>query len=287
VTAAPVVFERLVVVGFGLIGASVARAAKARGVARRIVAADRPRVLGGDVVRTIADESVDATDPRALEECAKTADLVVLAAPVAVIETLAAELGGVCRLLTDCGSTKRSIARAATRPGRTHHFVPGHPMAGDPRGGAEHARDDLFVGRSWILCPERSGAADVEAVGAFVQALGARPVLMSSEAHDRAVAVTSHVPQLFANVLAVLAEERAAEGAAGPAFASATRVAGGSEAMWRDILAANADEIATALRTVAGRLDAIAGALSETPPRLDEALADFERARSVKRRPPA
>jgi prephenate dehydrogenase len=272
----------LLVVGVGLIGASICRAARSRRLARRIVAVDHPRMLEVEAVRETVDVSVDAEAKETVLAHAASADLVVLAAPVSVIERQIAEVLEVSACVTDCGSTKRSIVRAAAGPGAAR-FVPGHPMAGDPRGGAAHSRADLFEGRTWILCPGEAAPSCLGLVTEFVDALGARPVQMSVEAHDRSVALTSHVPQLLASVLATLADERAVEGAAGPAFASATRVAGGSEAMWKDIMASNADEIAGALGEVMAQLAAVERGLAQRPPDLAPALELLARARERRR----
>lgn len=274
-------FEQVAIVGFGLIGGSVALAAKARRLASRVVGID---ALVSSAAREIADEIVEITARDAMRRTLASSDLVVLATPVASIETMLAEVLEHARLTTDCGSTKRAIVRAARLTTRSSRFVPGHPMAGDPRSGVDHARADLFEDRIWILCPEESDPGAVEILERFVRGLGASPLRMSAEVHDRAVAITSHAPQLLASVLLVLASKRQAGIAAGPAFESATRVAGGNDAMWRDILATNSDEIAIALREIAVHLETIAKELESEPPRLRAALELIEQARRV--RPP-
>jgi prephenate dehydrogenase len=188
-------------------------------------------------------------------------ELTILATPVSSIIELLPEVVECCGLVTDCGSTKRSIVeRVDGVPGRAR-FVPGHPMAGRPQGGLSHARADLFSGQTWILCPERCAEDALSQVIELVTGLGARPLLMSALEHDRAVALTSHVPQLLASALTVLAAKTGAERAAGPAFASATRVAGGSGAMWADIFSTNADAIADALQELGTELQKIASEL--------------------------
>jgi prephenate dehydrogenase len=120
-------------------------------------------------------------------------------------------------------------------------------MAGHPEGGLRNARADLFCDKKWILCPQGSTPDAVDLVRDFVVSLGAQAVDLSVEAHDRSVAITSHLPQLLASALAVIAQKKDALNAAGPGFASATRVAGGAEEMWRDIFGTNAQEISEAL----------------------------------------
>ena len=109
--------------------------------------------------------------------------------------------------------------------------------------------------------------------------MGARVTLLSADEHDRAVARTSHVPQLLASALSVLGASSRAAGAAGPAFERATLVAGGAEGMWRDIFATNADEVATALAELGAQLEALHAGFAQNPPDLGPALALLAEAR--------
>src|SRR5207237_479272 len=107
------------------------------------------------------------------------------------------------QVITDCGSTKRSIcARVAGLP-RARRFVPSHPMAGGPEGGSGLARADLFEGQTWLICPENADPDALERVEELVGLVGAKSVHISVAAHDRAVAFTSHAPQLLASALSV------------------------------------------------------------------------------------
>ena len=108
-------------------------------------------------------------------------------------------------------------------------------MAGLPDGGIDNARSDLFEGRTWMVCPEHSTPAAREAVADIILLTGAHLVEITPEQHDRAVAVTSHLPQLLASALFTLAHDESARIAMGPAFERATRGAGGLESMWSDI----------------------------------------------------
>jgi prephenate dehydrogenase len=155
-------------------------------------------------------------------------------------------------------------------------------MAGLPFGGIERARADLFVGRPWLVCPEQSDPDAVEIVERLIRDVGAEPHRLTIEEHDRAVALTSHLPQLLASTLSVLAEKRCANVAAGPAFESATRVAGGGEAMWRDILATNADEISAVIDSLCAELEQVTRGLRRDPPDLGPALHLLERARVLR-----
>ena len=274
---------RLVIVGFGLIGGSLALASRRRGLARRVVAIDRPEVLAAQPARAIADELIDAGASERVNGALRQADLVVLATPVAAIEASITAVLEVAALVTDCGSTKRHIVLAAERSPRRAHFVAGHPMAGRPQSGVASAVDDLFAGRPWILCPEGSAREAVDIVVRLATGVGARVHELDAAEHDRVVSLTSHVPQLLASVLAVLATERNAWAAAGPAFDSATRVAGGPEEIWRDIFLSNADEVASTLRAISSRLDDVASSLEAPAVDVREALRLLELARLGRR----
>lgn len=277
--------EQLTICGVGLIGGSLALAARQRGLAQRIVGIDH---WTDQVPTGLVDEAVPASDADGCRAAVSAADLTVLATPVRAIQAAlpwVLEAVSAHGVVTDCGSTKRAIVEvAATHPAR-ERFVAGHPMAGHPEGGRAHARADLFVERRWLLCTQEGSSADVlERVTAFVRALGAEPVLLSAADHDTAVALTSHVPQLVASTLAVLAAETGADAAAGPGFASATRVAGGAESMWRDIFTSNGDAVANALRQLGARLEEAAEALARQPTDPEVALALLARARTLRER---
>ena len=251
----------VVVIGYGVIGASVACAVKQRDPKVRVEAVDHAAVLKRAGAECLVDRGIGADETEAVEASVSAADLVVLAAPVSVIEAQLPLVLARARLVTDCGSTKRTIVAAAGRQARAGCFVGGHPMAGRISGGAEASSGDLFVERTWILCQAAALPESYERVAQFVRFLGARVVEMSAEVHDRCVARTSHLPQLLASLLLVSAHEDQAQDAAGPAFQSATRVAGGNVAMWRDIFLANADCIAEVSVSFADRLREIAAAL--------------------------
>jgi prephenate dehydrogenase len=275
---------RLAIVGFGLIGGSLALAARGRAIASHVVGVDRADVLAAPEAKVAADELIDVTDDERVRDALRAAELVVVATPVGAIEAVIGEMLDVAAIVTDCGSTKRAILAAAARSSRRSRFVPGHPMAGLPQGGIQRARPDLFEGRPWLLCPEQSDADAVSTVERLVSGVGAEPLRLGAEEHDRAVALTSHLPQLLASALAVLAETRRAGVAAGPAFESATRVAGGGESMWRDILATNADEVSAVIDALGAELEVVSRALRRQPPDLGPALRLLERARGLRAR---
>ncbi len=274
--------KRVTVLGLGLIGGSIGLALRGRNPELYVVGVDRGEVISRDTALRAAHELVESGDT-ARVQTALAAEIVILAAPVSVIRSVLPDALDRAELVLDCGSTKRAICQSVAAHARRAYFVPGHPMAGSPEGGIDQARADLFEGRRWILCPEHSSREALARAEELVGALGAQVVHLTAAEHDRAVARTSHVPQLLASALLTSAASSGAEQAAGPAFASATRVAGGPEAIWSDIFATNADEIAKALAELLAELGAVQGELAAQPPALAAALALLARARDVRR----
>jgi prephenate dehydrogenase len=262
---------RIAVYGFGLIGASVALALRERGRGVHVTAIDRSATIDDEAVRRGCDARVDSVDTDGVAQALGSCDLCVMATPISVIVERLPWVLGLAPVVTDCGSTKRAVARAAEASEHTSRFVPGHPLAGASVGGAGNARADLFVAKKWLLCPEHSDTNAVDVVRELIAGVGAEPVSMDVASHDRAVALTSHLPQLLSSALVVLSERRGSISAEGPGFASATRTAGANEAVWSDIFATNADEIAVALRELGGELERVAEELERDPPALDAA----------------
>ncbi|MET0793746.1 MAG: prephenate dehydrogenase/arogenate dehydrogenase family protein [Polyangiaceae bacterium] len=276
--------KRLAVFGFGLIGASIAAAVRKAAPSVEIIAIDLPATLARAEVLALSDQQIDSADRVSVQRAAAAADLCVLAAPVSVIERALPMLLETAQAVTDCGSTKRSICAGIADLARVGRFVPGHPMAGGPEGGAGLARAELFQGQTWLVCPENSDSDAVARVEQLIHWVGAKSLHLSLAAHDRAVAYTSHAPQLFASALSVLAQRAGALPAAGPAYRATTRSAGGAETMWHDIFAANADEISRVLRQLAHELNTVAQGLEASPVDPGPALALLAEARSARRR---
>ncbi|HKO53828.1 MAG TPA: prephenate dehydrogenase/arogenate dehydrogenase family protein [Polyangiaceae bacterium] len=274
--------KRLAIFGFGLIGASIAAAVRKAAAQIELVAIDLPGAIDTAEVRALSDEQIDSTDRVRVLAAADGADLCVLAAPVDVIRSELPLLLQSAQVVTDCGSTKRSICAAVAGQPRAGRFVPGHPMAGGPEGGAALARADLFQQQTWLLCPENSDPDALQRVEQLLQLVGAESMHLSAEAHDRAVAYTSHAPQIVASALSALAGAADALPAAGPAYRAITRSAGGAELMWHNIFAANADEISRVLRQVASELQNVAQDLEASPPDLRAALSLLGRARAAR-----
>jgi len=252
-SAAP--FERIGIVGLGLVGGSFALAARQRWPRSLVIGVDRNEVLERAMVRHAMDVAAD--DLGMIAE----ADLVVLATPVGDIVRLLGELPDAvpgAALVTDVGSTKRAVmAAAAALPARLP-FVGGHPIAGAARAGIDFATPDLFVGRPWVLTPRAgSGGEPLERIEAVVRALGAEPVVMDAARHDRLMAGLSHLPQLVATTLmTVVGDACGADdlALAGRGLADTTRLAASPPSVWTSICATNADEIGAVLDHFAARL---------------------------------
>lgn len=270
--------NQLTIFGAGLIGGSVAHAARERQLAERLVAVDvekAPTSLGP------FDTWVTASDNDAVLRELTRSDLTMLCVPVRIIARLLPEvLKHSSGWVTDCGSTKVAIAKVAESLPERARFVAGHPMAGHPEGGLRNARPDLFHERKWILCPEGSSPEGEKLVAEFVKALGAEVVRLDAHRHDRSVAVTSHIPQVVASALSVFADEEDATQAAGPGFASSTRVAGGAESMWRDIFETNAASIGPALTEFGAELQKLGEELQKSD--VEGTLQVLEKARRLR-----
>jgi prephenate dehydrogenase len=254
----PPIFEKIGIVGLGLIGGSIALAARELWPTSLVIAVDNKDVLEIAMRRHAIDVAAD--DLVVLAE----ADLVVLAAParqnIALLEALDDNVRQPA-VITDTSSTKREIVQAARVLPARFTFVGGHPLGGAARGGLEHARSDLFRGRPWLLTPAGDGAGPaVEKLMAFVRALGAEPRVIGVEAHDRLLAFLSHLPQLTASALMqVVGDAVGHEGLAlsGRGLADTTRLASSPADIWKDIAATNADEIGPALDALIAVLQAL------------------------------
>ena len=259
----------VLVFGTGLIGTSIALALRASGDEVLLADADEA------TAKLAADLGAGTVVPD-LRDAKGVADIAVLAMPPAAVApalALAQELA-VADVYTDVASVKVLPVAQARRLGcRLETYVPGHPLAGRERHGPAAAQADLFLGRTWALCPlpETSPAA-VEAVTALVRACGGDPVTVDPETHDRWVALISHAPHVVAAAMAARLAPSSVPGdalrLAGQGLRDVTRVAAGDTALWTEILAANPGPVAEVLAAVADDLAATAQALgvSAGPP---------------------
>lgn len=283
-------WNRVTIIGCGLIGASFALALRECGACARFA--------GWDISAAALDEAlkrgvIDEVDQSFAERRDSTSDLVYLAMPVCdIIAFLRGGCLGVApgATVTDAGSTKVEVCRAARErlPGGLL-FVGGHPVSGSHHAGVSHARADLFRGAPYVLT-----AAHDEQDRRFValvrtlSAIGARVELMTDEAHDHAMALVSHLPQLLASALAATVNSRADADAlhrlSGSGYRDTTRLAASQWPMWRDILATNRAPVADALGAVIEKLSGVRDDLEAVSARgadeLKAARALFERART-------
>src|SRR5919199_2837969 len=255
--------RRLAVVGTGLIGASVALAARRTGVG------DVRGWDPDDDALAVAAERGAVSPAASLEDAVVGAELAVVAAPVASLPTEvqkvleASEKG---TTVTDVGSTKGPVARAVDDP----RFIGGHPVCGSEARGPAHATGELFEGATWFLTPVTATEPDrYRTLHGFVAALGAVPVAVDPEAHDRLVALTSHLPHALANLLLNHAGASRVEGhdplaAAGGSLRDMTRVAGANARIWVDIFLDNAEALRGALAEHRRRVEQLEAALASS-----------------------
>jgi prephenate dehydrogenase len=256
-------FERVAIVGVGLIGGSFSLALKEKGLCGHVVGVGRGAAnLALAKERGVIDSS--ETDPAV---AAAGADLVLVAAPVAQFEKIFLAIGP--RLKTEClvmdaGSTKRDVVAAARKSlaGRIAQFVPAHPIAGAEKSGAAAASAGLFLQKRVVLAPlPENPPALVDAAAAAWAACGARVSRMTPEEHDGVFAAVSHLPHLLAYALVndISARKDAATlfGYAAGGFRDFTRIASSHPEMWRDICVANGDRLLNELDSFETKLHAI------------------------------
>jgi prephenate dehydrogenase len=239
---------RVAIVGLGLVGGSLARALTARG--HHVIGVD-----GAPARRRARTARAVSTTAATAREAAGDCEVLVLAAPPRANLALLRQVARSCRdgiVVTDVGSVKAPIEREARRLGLAR-FVGGHPIAGNEGSGFGASSAALFEGHSWVLTPSPDPSA-LRRVRALVRAVGATPVLMEAEVHDRALAFLSHVPQVVSWALfeAAAGDEVARRflPLAGPGFRDMTRLARSPRSLWREILGQNRGEVARALRAV-------------------------------------
>jgi prephenate dehydrogenase len=252
----------IAIVGVGLIGTSIALAAKRRWPAVRIVAVDEPRRLLHETVARLCD--VASPDIAVVSG----AEVVMLAAPVdAILDMMPAVAARVDAqaLVMDTGSTKRAIMSRAARAGLTG-FIGGHPMAGGTDSGPRHARADLFDARAWFLVDGSAPPETSARARAFVDGLGAIPVPADPEWHDRVMAAGSHLPQVTATLLMKIVGEALGEAElhwSGSGLRDTTRLAASPATTWAGVLATNRDYLKPLIATLVDELTRLADRLDQ------------------------
>jgi prephenate dehydrogenase len=245
-------FEQITIIGVGLIGGSVGLAAKARGVARRVVGVGRD---AKNLALAVERGAIDAP-AGSVAEGVRGSQLVVVCTPVDRIAEMvrAAAEHAPGALFTDAGSTKGGLYEAVhpCLPDCSE-FVPAHPLAGAEKNGVEHARADLFENRVTVVTTEPPDKDAVERVAAFWAALGSRVVRMNADEHDRVLAFTSHLPHAVASAVAGATQKEWLALSAG-GFRDVTRIAAGDPGLWAAIFQANKEGVLAALAAFEDRL---------------------------------
>ncbi len=251
-------FRQVAILGTGLVGGSVGLALRRKKVFR--TGFDHPEVLR----RALKLGAIDR-GAKSLPDAVDESELVVLAMPVGEILASLPKLAAMVpseTLITDVGSTKKEICSLAAQG--LKNFIGGHPLAGKAEGGIENSGGNLFDKKNWFLCPNGNSAA-LARMKSFVRLLGARPVVVEPETHDRMLAATSHLPQLVSTLLAATVAEllggetKRLPVFAGPGFRDATRLSRSPFPVWGDVFSSNQVEVGRALerfaRNVAGIAD--------------------------------
>ena len=274
--------QNLTIVGVGLIGGSIGLAAKKRGVARHVCG------VGRDPHKLQNAHRLGAIDAFTLDlaEGVRDANLVVYCTPVdRIAEQLLSvhDQYGAGTVITDAGSTKGIIVQAITDALRGDvHFVGSHPLAGSEKQGAEHGNPNLFINRWTVLTPvAQTPPAALEQVRAFWEGLGSMTRVMSPEEHDRALAMTSHLPHLVASALAGLLpadwRDLTATG-----FRDTTRIAAGDPNVWTPIFQHNRSALLMALEQFEERIHAFRQALTTNDSAaIDQLIAQGKKVRDA------
>jgi len=280
-------FNKVAIVGVGLIGGSIGAALLKRRLAREVVGIGRRRE-SLETAKRLGTVTAISTD---LAQGVLAAELVVVCTPPGRIAEDVCQAAAACRQpkwITDAGSTKQQIVEqiAQTRqqtawpPGV--RFVGSHPLAGSEQRGAEHSSADLFEGRTVVVTPGADSAvADVEVIGDFWRSLGARVVQMEPGEHDRAVAATSHLPHLVASAVAAGTPKEYVTLTAG-GWLDTTRIAAGDPSLWQQIFSSNRASVLLALAEFERRLAELRAALTaEDAPGLEQLLAEAKHIRDA------
>ncbi len=281
-------FKRLALIGFGLIGGSIARAAKAQGLVGEVVTTarsekTRARVKELGIVDAVVGSNVEAV---------KGADLVILCIPVGACGPVTAEVAAYLEpgaIISDVGSVKGAVVRdMAPHLPANIHFVPAHPVAGTEHSGPDSGFAELFINRWCILTPpEGTDPSATDRLRGFWAAMGAKVEVMTPDHHDLVLAITSHLPHLIAYTIVGTADELAQvtsseviKFSAG-GFRDFTRIAASDPTMWRDVFLANKEAVLEMLGTFNEDLSKLTRAIRRGD---GEALFEhFTRTRAIRR----
>lgn len=263
-------WNRVTVIGCGLIGASFALAMRRAGACARLAGWDAsPAVLDEALRRSVIDE----VDQSFASGDVSSSDLIYLAMPVGEIIGFLRERGWQIKpgaVITDAGSTKAEVCCVARQHlPQDRQFLGGHPIAGSHLRGLAHARADLFSGAPYVLIADKDGRERraLEVFTATLELMEARVTFMTAREHDRAMAMVSHLPQIVSSALAAVIQDQPDASAlinlSGAGYRDMTRLAASSWSVWRDILATNPAQIAAALDALIEKLVAVRAELRD------------------------
>jgi prephenate dehydrogenase len=280
-------FQNITIIGVGLIGGSLALAIKQRFPAIRITGVDKPQVLKSALER----KAIDVAE-KSIEQSVRSADLVILAAPVSTIFTMLPRVAKNCSpntIVSDTGSVKHKLVQQAEKIFPHGNFIGGHPMAGSENSGINAAHPLLFQNALYILTPARTTKKEsLRTLAGFFNSLGARVFNVDPTTHDSVVAAVSHLPQLAAVALMNTVGRHHPDAPTHLAFAAGgfrdmTRIASSRFGMWKDIISSNQKEINKALHLYIKELTKISSLVNSAPSRL---RAEFKKSRTLRSRIP-
>jgi prephenate dehydrogenase len=276
-------FQNITIIGVGLIGGSLALAIKQRFPAIRITGVDKPQVLKSALERNAIDLA-----EKSIEQSVRSADLVILAAPVSTIFKILPRVAKNCSsrtIVSDTGSVKHKLVNQAEKIFPYGNFIGGHPMTGSENSGINAAHPLLFQNALYILTPSRATKKQqVRSLAEFLNSLDARVVIIDPRTHDSVVAAVSHLPQLAAVALMNTVGRHHPDAPTHLAFAAGgfrdmTRIASSPFGIWNDILSSNQKEISKTLRLYIKELAKISSLVDSTPSRLRK---EFQLSRTLR-----
>jgi len=271
-------WNRVTIIGCGLIGASFALALRRSGASAQIAGWDSS---GSELEEAVRTGVIDEVDHAFGSDGVSSSDLIYLAMPVGEIIEFLRKRGRQVRpgaVITDAGSTKVEICRAARHLPEAQKFVGGHPVAGSHLQGLAHARSDLFAGAPYVLITneyEDQKQAHTR-LKETLDLFGSRVTFMTAVEHDRVMALISHLPQIVSSALAAVNRDQpdadALVSLSGAGYRDMTRLASSSWTMWGDILATNSSQTVAAIDALVGKLTAVRNELHDRSERAESEL---------------
>ncbi len=242
-------YEKVVIIGMGLIGGSLGKALLEKGLAEEVVGVFRRQ---SSLDRATRERSLTAGFVNEYDKAVPGADVVIIGTPVhtvkEVLDGLAEVLTDGKTLVTDVGSTKKEIVEYAARFKDKFAFVGGHPLAGSEKAGVEYSNPGLFEGSVCVLTPDKNSCERaVDSFKDFWQAVGAAIVVLDPEEHDENLAISSHLPHIVAYALAGVLEKSFPKTMLATGFKDTTRIASSDSGLWSDIFLSNRDNVLKAI----------------------------------------